>query len=293
MPHILKNTFIELVIDLPLEHYNFSRFDWTGKIRSVKYKGKEITGIERTDNVNEHHIGKGFYNEFGIDSPIGFEEAKIGDWFHKIGVGLLKKESHQYDFCKLHEILPATFSTKIYDNKVVLICKSALKNGYAYELVKEILIVDNKFLINYKLQNTGDKIFMTNEYVHNFMAIDNEVMGENYEVTFSFDLQPTLFEESVNPENTVVIGMNSATFKSTPHDPFFFSNLTGNAMVNASWELKNKSKKIKVGETVNFLTDKVNLWGWTHVISPEIFIKINLNPGESVEWLRTFEINQY
>lgn len=41
---------------------------------------------------------KGFYNEFGIDTPIAYEETKEGGYFHKIGIGLLKKEEEQYWF---------------------------------------------------------------------------------------------------------------------------------------------------------------------------------------------------
>ena len=36
MAHILKNENLELHIDTPFENYNFSRFDWTGKIIKVK-----------------------------------------------------------------------------------------------------------------------------------------------------------------------------------------------------------------------------------------------------------------
>ena len=37
---------------------------------------------------------KGFNNKFGVDSALGLVEAKIGEWFHKIGVGLLKKKTN-------------------------------------------------------------------------------------------------------------------------------------------------------------------------------------------------------
>lgn len=292
MPNILKNNIIELIIDFPLEHYNFSRFDWSGKIRSVKFKDVLVSSIERTDDVNERHVGKGFYNEFGIDSPLGFEETKIGEWFHKIGVGLLKKDSHQYDFCKLYEIIPAAFTTKFSKESFEICCKSEEVNGYAYELTKEIKLIENKFVITYHLKNTGYKNIITDEYVHNFIAFDNELISENYKLNFSFKLIPAGFIETVNPENKMVIESNFISFKSTPIQQFFFSNLSGGNFVNAGWELQNKTKRIRISETVNFETNKINLWGWQHVISPEVFFKIKIKPGESVEWMRIFEINQ-
>ena len=100
MPHILKNKNFEILIDLPNENYNFSRFDWTGKIVKVKFKNILLSGDERTDVKQENNFGKGFYNEFGIDNALGFDEAKSGEWFHKIGIGLLKKEGDEYLFHK-------------------------------------------------------------------------------------------------------------------------------------------------------------------------------------------------
>lgn len=47
---------------------------------------------------------KGLYNEFGIENALGFEETEIGDWFHKIGVGLLKKDSNTYSLNNEYEI---------------------------------------------------------------------------------------------------------------------------------------------------------------------------------------------
>ncbi len=38
------------------------------------------------------------------------------------------------------------------------------------------------------------------------------------------------------------------------------------------------------------MTNKVNLWGNKHVISPELFINLNIMPGESFKWNRTYSV---
>ena len=134
MAHILKNKNIEIHIDLPVENYNFSRFDWTGKIVSVNFQNIQLSSIECTDCQNEHHFGKGFYNEFGIDTALGFNETNIGNWFHKIGVGLLKKEDAQYLFSKNYEIKPAEFNITSESNRLLISCESENTNGYSYVL---------------------------------------------------------------------------------------------------------------------------------------------------------------
>ncbi len=70
MPHKLKNENLEIQIDLPDENYNFSRFDWSGKIAAVKFQNIPLTIAERTDIVNDAVFGKGFYNEFGMDAAL-------------------------------------------------------------------------------------------------------------------------------------------------------------------------------------------------------------------------------
>jgi hypothetical protein len=290
MTHILKNKNLELHIDTPFENYKFSRFDWTGKIVEVKFQNIQLSSVENPDCQNEHYLGKGFYNEFGIDTALGFDEADIGGWFHKIGVGLLKKDDTQYLFSKNYEIKPAEFKIVSESNRLLICCKSKAINGYAYFLRKEIELHTSSFTIKYYLQNTGEKDIITNEYVHNFTAINKDLIGSNYILKFPFQLKPELFGETVNPELKVDIGLKEIKFNSSPKEQFFFSNLTGGENVNSGWELTNLESKIGISETGSFQTNKVNLWGWKHVISPEIFFNIFIKPGQSTEWFRKYNM---
>ena len=290
MAHILKNKNLEIKIDLPLENYNFSRFDWTGNIVDIKFQNIQLAPVERTEGINEDSVGKGFYNEFGIDTALGYDETEIGGWFHKIGVGLLKKEDSEYLFSKNYEIKPAEFKISAESDRVLIKCKSQDANGYAYLLRKEIQLTESGFTLKYYLQNTGEKDINTDEYVHNFTAINNDLIGNKYVLKFPFQLKPGLFGETVNPELKVAIGQNEIKFKDTPEEQFFFSNLSGNKNVDASWQLINLESKIGISETGSFQTNKVNLWGWKHVICPELFFKIDIKPGESAEWTRNYNI---
>ena len=292
MPHILRNKDLEVHVDLPLENYNFSRFDWTGKIVRVKFQEIDITGVERMDSGSQNQLGKGFYNEFGIEHPPGFPEATTGGWFHKIGIGSLKKDSDAYIFHKAYEIEPAEFKTVVRSDGISISCRSKGLGGFAYLLKKEILLLENGFTIDYTLENTGERSIVTTEYVHNFIAIDNQPLTSSYVLKFPFRIKPDSFGETVNPENKIAIGKDRFEFLAKPEEQFFFSNLSGGRLVSGSWELLNRDKKVSVREIADFETDRVNLWGWTHVISPELFFKIDLSPGRSVEWQRRYEITK-
>ena len=290
MPYLLKNKNLEIHIDAPEENYQNTRFDWTGKIVEVKFQNISFASREQKNHQNEHTFGKGFYNEFGIDTPLGFEEAAIGGWFHKIGVGALKKTNKKYRFDENYETQPATFKIKEASNKLMLTCQSTIINGYGYCLEKTIEVTDNGFTIHYNLENTGEKTIITDEYVHNFTAIKKELIGRNYLLKFPFQLQPALFGETVNPAQKVVIGQKEIRFNSTPTEPFFFSQLSGGKTVAAAWELIHLEHKVGIRESGNFRTNKVNLWGWEHVISPELFFSIHIQPHQSTKWSRQYKI---
>jgi hypothetical protein len=288
--HLLKNKNLEIEIDLPLANYNFSRFDWTGKISSVKYKGIYVSGVERLDTEEENKFGKGFYNEFGIDEPLAYDETKPDEWFHKIGVGALKRDNEDYLFSKNYQIQAADFEVTSDSNKISIVCTFQDINGYSYMLKKVIELLDNGFVIHYLLKNTGSKTIATNEYTHNFLAINHDLIGSEYILKFPFPIHPESFGKTVNPEGKVEIGKHEVTFNDTPEEQFFFSQLSGNMSVDASWELINTKNKIGIRETGSFKTSKVNLWGWKHVVCPELFFDVLVQPGKTIEWSRTYDV---
>lgn len=290
MPHFLKNKDLTVQIHLPDEGYSFSRFDWTGKISRVVYKNVSVSGRERLKDSDPDLFGRGLYNEFGIDSALGFEEAEMGGWFHKIGIGLLKKDLPNYQFHKKYEIRRARFESKGDKEKLILTCRSEAFNGFSYVLEKEIRLEDGGFSIQYRLHNNGDKMISTQEYAHNFMAIDEKLMGPDYVLRFPFEIRPEKFGEMVNPKGIVEMGSKSVEFNGSPREQFFFSNLSGDENVEAKWELIHLPSKVGIRETGSFNTRKINLWGWRHVISPELFVDLSIDPGKSAEWSRNYQV---
>jgi hypothetical protein len=290
MTHILKNKNLQVYIDLPLQNYKLARFDWTGKITAVKYKNIPVAGVEKMNAADQNDYGKGFYNEFGIDAPVAYDETEEGDFFHKIGIGMLKKEGEEYLFSNNYELQPAEFVVSTKPDTIIIECTSQSINGYSYILKKEIELLDTGFIIKYNLHNTGEKTITTNEYNHNFLAIDKDLIGNNYILKFKFPIKPELFGAAVNPEKKIKIGPNEITFEGTPNEQFFFSNLSGNEKVDACWKLINTKNKIGISEKGSFKTSKVNLWGWKHVISPELFFDVNVEANQTIEWSRTYHI---
>ena len=98
----LKNEQLRVVLYLPdaeAGFYRGVRFDWSGIIERVEYAGHRFYGLWRTphDPAGNDYIS-GPAEEFGMDNPMGFAEAKEGEYFVKIGVGLLRKNEREKYF---------------------------------------------------------------------------------------------------------------------------------------------------------------------------------------------------
>lgn len=290
MPQLLKNQNLELILDLPLENYHLPRFDWTGKIVDVKYKGITMAGIEKESTEPGDFPGVGFYNEFGIDKPIGYTDIQPGDWFHKIGVGLLQKTEGDYFFAHPYKIRSLQFKVEGRQEELTIHCEGPLVNGYAYSFEKKIVLTDQGFEIHYQLTNIGEKPIETNEYNHNFVRLGDQDIGGNYQLEFPFPLQPGASGEVVNPDQVVQVHENIIKLTGSPRSPFFYSFLNGEDEVPAQWKLIHSNLGIGIQETGSFSTSKVNLWAWRGAISPELFVPIHLLPGETKYWTRSYKI---
>lgn len=289
MPLSLLNENLEIWIDEPLEAYQGVRFDWTGKIRSLKFKGLELLSSEFQTPRNQQ-FGAGLYNEFGIDTALAFEEAKTGEWFHKIGVGLLKKSDHAYHFLKPYQVQAAQFNVKVSKDAICIICQSELVHGYAYKLTKTISLEESGLNIEYQLENQGSKTIETEEYVHNFLGFAKRQIGPNYQLYFGFNINEKGFKEILNPAENLSAKGQSLRFQDTVNSEFFISHLNADKRVPAYWELQHQELGVQISEQGSFRSTKVNLWGKAHVISPELFCPILLASGETQVWSRHYRL---
>src|SRR6185503_20087818 len=104
--------------DAKAGYYRSTRFDWSGAVYSLQYKGHEYYGpwYDRIDPkvINWVHQGNeivsgpctalsGPVDEF--QTVLGWDEAKPGGTFIKIGVGVLRKGEGNYNRFFPYEVL--------------------------------------------------------------------------------------------------------------------------------------------------------------------------------------------
>jgi len=234
--------------------------------------------------------GFGLLNEFDIDQPEGFSSTEAGDYFLKLGVGdLLRPNDAPYDFFYPYQYNPMSFKFAIKDSATICFKTiSNLVNGFQTVYNKVISINKNLLTIDYYLMNIGDKSFTTEEYCHNFLSIDHEGITADNKLEFNFDLHREQFAAFVDPDNTMTVGKNAISWKNKPVNDLFISELSGKTPQWATWKLTNSHAGVGVCEEINFEAAKVNLWGNGHVVSPELFFRVNLLPGEETRWQRRY-----
>ena len=288
----LRNEYLCLEIKIPGENYRGARFDWSGQIIQITFLNKHTfcTG-ETLNKFNRKKHGRGLYNEFGIDKPVGYDDCPVGGLFPKIGVGLLRKKSlKSYDFFENYMVKPCDFSSSFNKDSAFFNCKINNNPEYSFELKKQIALYKNKFTISYSLFNSGNNTIQTNEYVHNFISINENKIDENYILYFSFPLEIENFTKSVNPEKAVHFKKDYCTWNSFGKEQFFFSTINTIHKGKENWTLIHLKDRVGIRESAGFFVQKVNLWGTSHVISPEIFFQIDVQPGEMISWSRLYEI---
>lgn len=285
---ILKNNRLKIKIDYPGNNYNGSRFDWTGFITAVILDNKYSFCTSESLVANQGSGGVGLCNEFGIDTPIGYHIAKPGEKFPKLGIGLLTRpDEADYFFFDKYQVSP--FAVEIIEepNGIIFISKPLVCNGYAIKMTKKLSIKDNILKISYQLENVGAKLIVTEEYCHNFISINQNLVGSGYVLKFPYNINIK------KVPNVLTFKNNEITLNKVPKKDFHCHIEGFNSVNKHYWELVFKPLKVGVREHSDFSVKSVALWGTTHVISPEVFIDVNIKPGQTQQWTRSYEFFSY
>ncbi|MCC5889550.1 MAG: hypothetical protein JJU01_03205 [Alkalibacterium sp.] len=283
----LENSRLKVAIQEPGELYRGSRFDWTGFVSQITLDESVNFCVPEQLEEGKGTGGLGFCNEFGMEKPIGYDDIRPGEEFPKIGVGLLKKDTEEaYDFFKAYDVTPVETEIRQDDDSITFDLTSSSESDYSYRLVKKISLKVNRLTYSYQLKNTGKLPIHTNEYSHNFIGINNQAIGSGYRLTI-----PNMEDIDI-AVGSISKSANQLTWEETPEADFYASISWNKTDADYNWDLYNNEVGAGVKELSDFKPSKVALWGYTHVVCPELFIDIDLEPGETKKWERVYEFYQ-
>jgi hypothetical protein len=307
----IKNDQIHAKIYLPdakSGFYRSTRFDWSGVIGSLEYKGhnyygpwfKKITdvydfGYEGEDVTSAPFtamVGPG--EEYQTDGKaLGYDDAKAGGTFIKIGVGVLRKpEEEKYDHSKAYEIVDGgKWSVKKHSDSVEFTQEVPdLGSGYSYVYRKVVRLTKGKpeMVIEHSLKNTGPKPIRSNMYNHNFLTLDNQPPGPGLSITVPFELKP---RREPNKELGEVRGNKIVYVKTLEGKDRMTTSATGFSDSAKDYDFRVENRKVGAG--VHITGDRplanVNLWSIKTVMAVEPFIAMNIEPGADFNWKISYE----
>ena len=282
---ILTSGRLEVEVAPAGTRYRGARFDWTAFVVQVVLDGRHrfCTSESLTSGVGSGGIG--LCNEFGLDQPLGFDQAAPGEQFPKLGVGLLTRPDRAgADLMRAYPIAPFAISEQVNGARVRWTVEPACCRGYAARLHKTLELDDDTLRIGYRLDNCGEEAIRTTEYNHNFINIDGNAIGPEYQLTTSAQVAMAAGAHDVlgRPDGfSWPQGVGS-----------FYARLQVPAQEQGfSWTLTHQPSRTSVSERLDRQPLVLALWGLPHVVSPELFIAIDCHAGESREWQREYRFS--
>lgn len=292
-----------LLPDASKGYYRGTRFDWSGVIGSLEYKGHNYYGPWFTKFHADVHdfifsgpdiiagacsAAVGPVEEFSVDEPLGFSEAKPGQTFIKIGVGVLRKpDNKKYDNYRLYEILDNgrwRVSPKAHSVEFVQQIEDP-SNGYAYQYTKTVRLVSGKpeMTIEHSLKNIGKRAIRTSVFDHNFLVLDKQPIGPDFTITLPFSIKPS---EPPDPKLAEVQG-NRILYRQVLKDKETVAlPIKGFGGTAADYSITIENKHAGAGMKITGdrpLSDEA-LWSIRSVLAVEPFVAISIEPGQEFDW---------
>jgi hypothetical protein len=286
-------------------YYRSTRFDWSGAIYSLQYKGhsfygpwfdsvdpKVINFVFRGSQIVNGSCGalEGPVYEFQI--PLGWDSAQPGGDFIKIGVGVLRKTGKKYNRYYPYQVLDSgKWTVKTHKNSVVfqqVLSDPALGYSYVYRKVVRLVRGKPEMVIESSLKNTGQREIKSDVYAHNFTTIDHYPPGPDYSVSFPFQIQQVrpranqLAEARGNKIvfNKVLTGKDQAVVFIRG-----FSDSPGDNRIT----IVNKKAGAGVRISGNRPLIREFMWSIRSVVAVEAYIAIDVKPGAEFTWKNTYE----
>jgi hypothetical protein len=280
--------------------YRGTRFDWSGVIHSLRYEGHDYYGpwFTKTDpKVIDFIFADGDIIAgpcSAITGPVeefsaqGFDTAKAGDTFIKIGVGVLRKPDEQaYNPYRLYEIVNAgTRSVQTKNDSVEFTQElSDPVSGYGYRYTKVVRLANGKpeMSIEHRLENTGRQPIETSVYDHNFLVLDKQPVGPDFSITVPFTIHA---QHVQGAELAQIEGQRFTYRKQIEGRETVSAGFSGFGKTAADYEITIENRKAGAGMKIsgNRPLSKENLWSIRSVLAMEPFIYMSIEPGKTFTW---------
>jgi hypothetical protein len=273
--------------DADAGYYRGTRFDWAGAVASLSWQGHSYFGkwFDRYD-PHLHDAITGPVEEF---SSVGYDDAKVGEAFVRIGVGAVRKpEEPGYAQFKTYDLIDGGVRTTTrgpdwIEFRHVL----GPVRGYGYDYRKRVRLTDHGLVLEHTLENTGTRAIASSVYEHNFYMLDNQPTGPDTTIRFPFDVAATGTLNGFIETR----GREIAYLKVLQDKESLYTELKGYGATAADYDIRveNRATRAGVRQTGDRPLSKLVLWSPRSTVCPEAYVDIHAAPGETTTWRITYE----
>lgn len=287
----LRNEQLHVMLDQPGHGYRGSRFDWTGFIRQIQYKDHAPLCAPESLIPGQGSGGEGLCSEFGLNHLPAYETCAVGGLFPKIGVGWLRRvdEGPRRIIFDYPIEIPAIFETVDLSDQnqtgLRLISRLPEHQGFSCVSTRTVRLIDNRLIMDIQLENTGSQPIVLDEYCHNFLSLDRIGQQSDYELRLGIDHQGV-----IEPRGDCSIDGRLIHRDATMKGEFYFQlrPVPGQDEPDMIWQLKRRPDGLVMQDVSQLDMEYMAFWGKEHVISPEVFVALNLAPGQIKTWTRQY-----
>jgi hypothetical protein len=292
---ILSNGAVQAVVYLPdtqKGYYRSTRFDWSGVVPCLTYKGHTYFGVwfpHYDPMINDSITGpvEEFRSSDGLSS-IHYNEAKPGELFIKPGVGVLRKvDDTPYRFYASYPIVDTgkwTVHVKKREVAFTQVLKSPLGISYVYTKVLRLDKHEPVLILEHHMKNIGTQKIDTQVYDHDFFMLDNVPTGPGMTVHFPFEPKA---QRSMEP-HAKIDGKDIVYLQElqTGRGQSATSYLTGYSSNPSDYDFTVQNQKTGVGveQTSSSPISQINFWSIRTTICPEAYIHVEAEPHQTASW---------
>lgn len=289
----ISNGQVNAVLYLPDAkngYYRGTRFDWSGVVGCLAYKGHTYFGpwLPQYDSVSHDSIS-GPVEDFrsaDAESSLGYDQAKPGEPFVKLGVGVLRRvDDKPFTFSTIYPIVDGGKWTVHASRSAVSFTqelKSPIGIAYVYKKTLKLDAHEPVLILQHELKNTGTETIETQVYNHDFYVLDNAPTGPDMVVRFPFAPKP---KEPLT--NGARIDAKELVYdRELQGSEFVYTHLDGFSGALSDFDISVENKKTGVGveETGDLPISRVVFWSIRSTLCPEAYVHLKIAPGETAHW---------
>jgi hypothetical protein len=234
--------------------------------------------------------------------PPGYNEGKSGDPFLKIGVGILRRDGGAYNFSTNYPVIELAHTTATWqpDRAHFVQALTGNANGYCCYLEEDVIVKNDRLIMNYLLRNTGSKPFTTEQYLHDFVCFSGRSVGPSVRLSFPYDFttNPTVTPWQPSGRIRSIMAAAAAVYVRIANSIEFMDKASGVPKIwiyrpqgYAGPELcavEHAETQQRVVIETSIPAAYVGIWTTDYQVSPEQFLQVTLAPGEETRFSRTY-----